>query len=60
MIGMWTLAIQERVALSKMAGMIVPYPTRAEAGKRAAGTQFTPRLFGPKPRLLARLFARLP
>lgn len=60
MIGMWTLAIQERVALSKLAGMIVPYPTRAEAGKRAAGTQFTPRLFAPKPRLLARLFARLP
>ncbi|MBC7799971.1 MAG: FAD-dependent oxidoreductase, partial [Gemmatimonadaceae bacterium] len=60
MIGMWTLAIQERTKLSTLAGMIVPYPTRAEAGKRAAGTHFTPRLFAPKPRLFARLLARLP
>ena len=60
MIGMWTLAIQERIALSKLAGMIVPYPTRAEAGKRAAGTMFTPWLFAAKPRLLTRLFAQLP
>ena len=60
MIGQWTLAIQEKIALSKLAGMIVPYPTRAEAGKRAASSHFTPRLFAPKPRLLARLLARFP
>ncbi len=60
MIGMWTLAIQEGIKLSKLAGLVVPYPTRAEAGKRAAGTHFTPRLFAPKPKMLARLFARLP
>ena len=60
MIGAWTLAITQRIKLSALAGMIVPYPTRAEAGKRAAGTRFSPRLFAPKPRLAARLLARLP
>ncbi len=60
MIGVWTLAITQRIKLSALAGMIVPYPTRSEAGKRAAGTRFTPRLFAPKPRLAARLLARLP
>ena len=60
MIGTWTLAITQRIKLSALTGMIVPYPTRAEAGKRAAGTRFTPRLFAPKPRLAARLLARLP
>jgi len=60
MIGMWTLAITQRIKLSALAGMIVPYPTRSEAGKRAAGTRFTPRLFAPKPRLAARLLAWLP
>ncbi len=60
MIGMWTLAITQRIKLSALAGMIVPYPTRSEAGKRAAGTRFTPRLFAPKPRLAVRLLARLP
>ena len=60
MIGQWTLAIQQKIPLSALAAMIVPYPTRAEAGKRAAGTHFTARLFAPKPRLLARLLARFP
>ena len=60
MMGVWTLAITQRTKLSALAGMIVPYPTRAEAGKRAAGTLFTPRLFAQKPRLAARLLARLP
>lgn len=60
MIGAWTLAITQGIKLSALAGMIVPYPTRAEAGRRAAGTRFSPRLFAPKPRLAARLLARLP
>ena len=60
MIGMWTLAITQRIKLSALAGMIVPYPTRAEAGKRAAGSAFTERLFAPKTRTAARLLARLP
>ncbi len=60
MIGLWTLAIAERTKLSTLAGLIVPYPTRAEAGKRAAGTAFTDRLFGAASRRVARLLARVP
>ena len=60
MIGMWTLAIAQRTKLSTLAGLIVPYPTRAEAGKRAAGTAFTDRLFGAASRRVARLLARVP
>jgi pyruvate/2-oxoglutarate dehydrogenase complex dihydrolipoamide dehydrogenase (E3) component len=60
MIGLWTLAIAARVRLSTLAGLIVPYPTRAEAAKRAAGTYFTASLFSPRLRALARVLIRLP
>ena len=42
------------------AGLIAPYPTRAEAGKRAAGSYFAASLFSPRIRTLARALARLP
>ncbi len=60
MIGTWTLAIARRIPLSALAGMIVPYPTLAEAPKRAAGTFFTPRLFAARTKSLVRLLAHLP
>ena len=60
MIGVWTLAIGRSAPLSALAGMIVPYPTLAEAGKRAAGSLFTDRLFAPRTRRLVRLLGRLP
>jgi len=60
MIGAWTLAIARRIKLSALAGMIVPYPTLAEAGKRAAGTFYAPRLFSAGTRRLVRLLSRLP
>ncbi len=60
MIGMWALALGQRVGLSTLAGMIVAYPTRGEAAKRAAGNFYTPRLFSARTRRLARLLARLP
>jgi pyruvate/2-oxoglutarate dehydrogenase complex dihydrolipoamide dehydrogenase (E3) component len=60
MIGLWTLAIARRVKLGALASLIVPYPTRAEAGKRAAGNFFVPRLFAPRTKALVRLLARLP
>ena len=40
MISHWSLAIAQRTRLSALAGLIVPYPTRSEAAKRAAGTAF--------------------
>lgn len=59
MLGTWTLAISQRLKLSALAGMIVAYPTRAEAGKRAAGTYFTPKLFSDRTRMLVRWLAKL-
>jgi pyruvate/2-oxoglutarate dehydrogenase complex dihydrolipoamide dehydrogenase (E3) component len=60
MVGAWTLAIARRIPLSAMAGMIVPYPTRAEAGKRAAGGFFVARLFSAGTRRLVGLLRHLP
>ncbi len=43
-----------------MAGLILPYPTRSEAGKRAAGSAYTAALFAPRVRALVRALIRLP
>ncbi len=60
MIGQWTLAIAQRTKLSALAGVIAPYPTRAEAGKRAVGSFFAPALFSDRTRWLVRLLGWLP
>ncbi|MDR3539283.1 MAG: FAD-dependent oxidoreductase [Acetobacteraceae bacterium] len=60
MIGLWALAIAQRTRLSALAGLVLPYPTRNEAGKRAAGSAFAARLFAPRTKSLVRLLARLP
>ncbi len=60
MIGLWTLAIAQRAKLGVLASLIVPYPTRSEAGKRAASSFFVPRLFAPRAKMLVRLLAPLP
>lgn len=54
----WALAISEGLKIGAMANLIVPYPTRGEAGKRAAGGFYTPILFGPRTRALVRFLAR--
>jgi pyruvate/2-oxoglutarate dehydrogenase complex dihydrolipoamide dehydrogenase (E3) component len=55
----WALAISQKLKIGAMAGLVVPYPTRGEAGKRAAFEFYAPRLFGPATRRLVRLLARL-
>ena len=54
----WALAIAQKLKIGAMANLIVPYPTRGEAGKRAAGSFYTPTLFAPRTRRLVRLLAR--
>ncbi len=54
----WTLAVSQRLKIGAVANLIVPYPTRGEAGKRAAGSFYTPTLFSPRTRRLVRLLAR--
>jgi len=60
MISQWTLAIAHGTKLSALASLIVPYPTRSEAAKRAAGSFFAPRLFSARTKALVRLLSRLP
>ncbi len=60
MIGQWTLAISRKIPLSALAGMIAPYPTRSEAGKRAAGSFFAARLFSERTKALVRFLGWMP
>ncbi len=55
----WELAIRARLKIGALAGLIVPYPTLAEANKRAAGSFYTPKLFSARTRKLVRLLLRL-
>ena len=55
----WTLAISRGLNIRALAGMIVPYPTLAEIGKRAAITYFTPGLTSPWVRRIIALLRRL-
>ena len=55
----WSLAIDRRLRLSSIAGLIVPYPTLGEINKRVAGAYFAPKLFSGRTRKLVRLLARL-
>lgn len=57
-IGLWGLAIAKAMKIGAVAGMILPYPTLAETGKRAAGAWFTPTLYGPRVRRLVGLTQR--
>ena len=45
LIGVWALALANRLRMSQIAGMVAPYPTLGEVSKRAAGAYFAPRLF---------------
>ncbi len=47
LIAAWTLAISQGLNIRAFTGMVVPYPTLAEIGKRAAITYFTPSLTSP-------------
>lgn len=54
MIGLSGLAIRRKAPLSALVNMVLPYPTRAEAGKRSAGTLFIDRLSATRTWLLVR------
>ena len=45
LISLWALALANKMKMSQIAGMVVPYPTISEVNKRAAGAYFSPRLF---------------
>ncbi|MCV2882376.1 dihydrolipoyl dehydrogenase family protein [Actibacterium sp. XHP0104] len=45
LIGVWALAVANRMKMGAIAAMVAPYPTIAEVNKRAAGAYFSPKLF---------------
>ncbi|SFJ43689.1 dihydrolipoyl dehydrogenase family protein [Celeribacter neptunius] len=45
LIAFWSLMLSLKLKMSKIAGMVAPYPTLAELNKRAVSAYFTPRLF---------------
>jgi pyruvate/2-oxoglutarate dehydrogenase complex dihydrolipoamide dehydrogenase (E3) component len=53
----WVLAIAQKLKIGALAKLIVPYPTRGEAGKRAAGNFYTPLLFSSRTRRIVRFLA---
>ena len=58
-IHLWSLALASKLKLSALTGMIAPYPTRGEIGKRLAGKWYTPALFSDRTRRLVSLLKRL-
>lgn len=60
LIAPWCLAVAKRLKLAAIAGAVLPYPTLAETGKRAAGAYFSPQLFAnPWVKRVVRLVQRL-
>lgn len=55
----WILAVDGAVPLRKLAGMVLPYPTRGEVTKRAAGAYYKESLFSPRTRAVVRFLMRL-
>lgn len=58
-IHVWALAMSSKLKLSALTGMIAPYPTRGEIGKRLAGMWYTPALFSDRTRRLVSVLKRL-
>ena len=60
MAGLYGLMIGRRLPLSALAGMVLPYPTLSEAGKRAAGEYYAPKLLSSATKRLIGWLKRLP
>lgn len=58
-LALWVIAVQKRLKLSQIAGLILPYPTRSEAAKRLAGQYYAPMIFSNKMRWWVKLLMRL-
>jgi pyruvate/2-oxoglutarate dehydrogenase complex dihydrolipoamide dehydrogenase (E3) component len=57
---LWVLAIEQRLKLKHIAGILAPYPTWGEVNKMAAVEFYKPRLFNPWTRRAVRALAWLP
>ena len=59
LIGLWSLAISQKMKIGAVAGMILPYPTLSEISKRTAGTYYAPKLFSRRTRFIVRWLQKL-
>ena len=57
-VSLYTLAIAQKLKVSDLAGLVVPYPTRGEVAKRAAGSWYAPKLFSARVRRIVRFLMR--
>lgn len=46
LIGLWAMAIANKMKMTAITNTVLPYPTISEINKRAASAYFSPRLFG--------------
>ena len=53
----WVLAMANKLKIGSLATMIAPYPTFGEINKRAAGSFYTPALFGKRTRALVKFLS---
>jgi pyruvate/2-oxoglutarate dehydrogenase complex dihydrolipoamide dehydrogenase (E3) component len=60
MAGTYGLLIGRRLPLSALAAMVLPYPTLAEAGKRAAGEFYAPTILSPLTRRIIAFLKHFP
>jgi pyruvate/2-oxoglutarate dehydrogenase complex dihydrolipoamide dehydrogenase (E3) component len=58
LIGTWGLAISAGLKIGAVASAVLPYPTLSEISKRAAGSYYTPKLFGAATRRIVGLVQR--
>jgi pyruvate/2-oxoglutarate dehydrogenase complex dihydrolipoamide dehydrogenase (E3) component len=54
----WVLAIDQGIKIGALASMIAPYPTLGEVSKRAAGSFYTPTVFGERSKKVVRFLSR--
>lgn len=57
-VSLYTLAVAKKLKVSDIAGLVVPYPTRSEVVKRAAGSWYVPKLFSARTRRIVRFLMR--
>jgi pyruvate/2-oxoglutarate dehydrogenase complex dihydrolipoamide dehydrogenase (E3) component len=60
LIGLWGLAIDQKLKIGAVANMIAAYPTYSEVSKRLGGAFFTPKLFSDKTRKLVGWLQKIP
>lgn len=54
----WAPVVAKGEKISRIARALLPYPTRGEASKRAAGAFYTPKLYSDRTRRIVRVLAK--